>query len=161
MKRKIRSQSELGRIKRHYRIRKKLSGTKDVPRLIVHRSHGNLYVQFIDDTVSHTLLSLSTNDSSFKKEFVAKGGNVEAAKKMGAYIAREASKKDIKKIVSALIESKKNYVIIYPNNDIGTDIILNEYKTFKGKNEFKIFPSLLTDLTVKEKGLPLCNSFKL
>ena len=99
MKRKIKSQSELGRIKRHYRIRKKLSGTKEVPRLIVHRSHANLYVQFIDDTVSHTILSLSTNDSSFKKEFVAKGGNVEAAKKMGAYIVREASKKDIKKIV--------------------------------------------------------------
>jgi large subunit ribosomal protein L18 len=99
MKRKIKSQSELGRIKRHYRIRKKLSGTKEVPRLIVHRSHGNLYVQFIDDTVSHTILSLSTNDGSFKKEFTAKGGNVEAAKKMGAYIAREASKKDIKKIV--------------------------------------------------------------
>jgi large subunit ribosomal protein L18 len=99
MKRKIRSQSELGRIKRHYRIRKKLSGTKDVPRLIVHRSHGNLYIQFIDDMASCTLLSLSTNDSSFKKEFTAKGGNVEAAKKMGAYVAREASKKDIKKIV--------------------------------------------------------------
>ena len=99
MKRKIRSQSESGRIKRHFRIRKRLSGTKDVPRLIVHRSHGNLYIQFIDDSASHTMLSLSTNDSSFKKEFVAKGGNVEAAKKMGAYIAREASKKDIKKIV--------------------------------------------------------------
>ena len=99
MKRKIRSQSESGRIKRHFRIRKRVSGTKDVPRLIVHRSHGNLYIQFIDDSASHTILSLSTNDSSFKKEFVAKGGNVEAAKKMGAYIAREASKKDIKKIV--------------------------------------------------------------
>jgi len=99
VKRKIKSQSELGRIKRHYKIRKKLSGTKDVPRLIVHRSHGNLYIQFIDDTASRTMLSLSTNDSSFKKEFTAKGGNVEAAKKMGAYIAEEAFKKDIKKIV--------------------------------------------------------------
>lgn len=99
MKRKIKSQSESGRIKRHFRIRKKLHGTKDVPRLIVHRSHGNLYVQFIDDTISHTMLSLSTNDSSFKKDFSAKGGNVEAAKKMGAYIAREVSKKGIVKII--------------------------------------------------------------
>ena len=99
MKKKIKSQSELGRIKRHFRIRKRVSGTKDVPRLVVHRSHGNLYIQFVDDTASHTILSLSTNDSSFKKEFSAKGGNMDAAKKMGAYIAREASKKDIKKIV--------------------------------------------------------------
>jgi len=99
MDRKIRSQSELGRIKRHYRIRKKISGTKEVPRLIVHRSHNNLQVQFVDDMARHTVLSLSTNDPVFKKEFGAKGGNVESAKKMGAYIAREASKKDIRKIV--------------------------------------------------------------
>jgi len=99
MKRKIRSQSELGRTKRHYRIRKKLSGTKKVPRLIVHRSLNNIYVQFIDDMAHHTILSLSTNDSSFKKEFGAKGGNIEGAKKLGAYIAKEASKKDIQKIV--------------------------------------------------------------
>lgn len=51
-------------------------------------------------------------------------------------------RKDIKEIVSGLIESKRNYVVIYPNNDLGTDIILNEYKRLKGKKEFKIFPSL-------------------
>ncbi len=51
-------------------------------------------------------------------------------------------KKDIKKIVEVAIESKKNYVVIYPNNDMGADIILNEYKKFRGKKEFKIFPSL-------------------
>ena len=99
MKKKIKSQSESGRIKRHYRIRKKMSGTKDTPRLIVHKSHNNIYVQFIDDMACHTLLSLSTNDKSFKKEFGAKGGNVEAAKKMGAYMAREASKKNIERII--------------------------------------------------------------
>ena len=70
-----------------------------MPRLIVHRSHNNLYVQFVDDMAANTILSLSTNDDSFKKEFGARGGNAEAAKKMGAYIAREASKKDIKSIV--------------------------------------------------------------
>lgn len=99
MRSKIKSQSESGRIKRHFRIRKKLHGTKDVPRLIVHRSHGNLYIQFIDDTIGHTMLSVSTRDNSFKKEFIAKGSTVEAAKKMGAYIAREASKKGIEKII--------------------------------------------------------------
>ena len=99
MKKNIKSQSELDRIKRHYRIRKRLSGTKEMPRLIVHRSHNNLYVQFVDDMAANTILSLSTNDDSFKKEFGARGGNAEAAKKMGAYIAREASKKDIKSIV--------------------------------------------------------------
>ncbi len=99
MKSKIKSQSELGRINRHYRIRKRMSGTKEVPRLIVHRSHNNIFVQFVDDMAGNTLLSLCTRDASFKKEFGAKGGNVGAAKKMGAYIAREASKKDIQKIV--------------------------------------------------------------
>lgn len=51
-------------------------------------------------------------------------------------------KKDIKEIVDALAESKKKYVVIYPNNDNGTDIILNEYKRLQGKKEFRIFPSL-------------------
>jgi large subunit ribosomal protein L18 len=99
MKRKIKSPAELGRIKRHYRIRKRISGTKDMPRLIVHRSHNNLYVQFVDDMAQHTILSLSTNDELFKKEFGEEGGNVESAKKLGTYVAKEALKKDIKKIV--------------------------------------------------------------
>ncbi|MEK6732656.1 MAG: 50S ribosomal protein L18 [Candidatus Omnitrophota bacterium] len=99
MKKKIKNQSESGRIKRHYRIRKRLSGTKEVPRLIVHRSHSNIYAQFVDDMAQSTILSLSTNDQAFKKEFGAKGGNVEAAKKLGAYIARESTKKGIQKIV--------------------------------------------------------------
>ena len=70
-----------------------------MPRLIVHRSHNNLYIQFVDDMAAHTILSLSTSDDSFKKEFGAKGGNVESAKKMGAYMAKEAYKKNIQKIV--------------------------------------------------------------
>jgi UDP-N-acetylglucosamine 2-epimerase (hydrolysing) len=54
----------------------------------------------------------------------------------------KALKKDIKKIVSTLIDSKKNYVVIYPNNDMGSDIILKEYKRLKKDNHFKVFPSL-------------------
>jgi large subunit ribosomal protein L18 len=98
MKKKIRSKSESGRIKRHYRIREKVSGTKDVPRLSIHRSHKNLYVQFIDDIEHGTLLSLSTHDSVFKKD-CPKGGNIQAAKKMGIYIAEKAKEKDIEKVV--------------------------------------------------------------
>lgn len=94
----IRSKSEAGRIKRHYRIRRSVSGTKDKPRLSVHRSHKNLYVQFIDDMANATLLSLSTNDKVFKKE-CAWGGNIEAAKKLGVYISREAKKKGIEQVV--------------------------------------------------------------
>ena len=48
----------------------------------------------------------------------------------------------IRKSVDALIESKKNYIIIYPNNDLGSDIILNEYERIKTANNFKIFPSI-------------------
>ncbi|MBY0145907.1 UDP-N-acetylglucosamine 2-epimerase [Neobacillus niacini] len=49
---------------------------------------------------------------------------------------------NIKHIVDALIESKRNYVVIFPNNDEGSDIILNEYKRLKDNNNFKIFPSM-------------------
>jgi len=83
MRKKFKNKSELGRIKRHYRIRKTASGTKERPRLNVHRSHKNLYVQFIDDISNTTLLSLSTNDKEFKKT-CSQGKNIEAAKNFGA-----------------------------------------------------------------------------
>ena len=98
MKKKIKNKSELGRIKRHYRIRKVISGTKDMPRLAVHRSHKNLQVQFVDDQANVTLLSVSTNDKAFK-DACKFGGNVKAAKAFGAYAAAEAKKKKIEKIV--------------------------------------------------------------
>ncbi|NQT75047.1 MAG: 50S ribosomal protein L18 [Candidatus Omnitrophica bacterium] len=98
MRKKFKNKPELGRIKRHYRIRKVVSGTKERPRLSAHRSHKNLYVQLIDDMSNTTLLSLSTNDKGFKKE-CANGGNVEAAKKLGACISREAKKKGIESVV--------------------------------------------------------------
>lgn len=98
MKRKIRNQAEAGRIKRHYRIRKAVSGTKEIPRLCVHRSLNNLYVQFIDDIAQCTILSCSTNDKEVKKE-IKSGGNLDAAKKLGSYIAQEAKKKGIEKVV--------------------------------------------------------------
>jgi len=51
-------------------------------------------------------------------------------------------KKNIEETVSALIESNKNYIVIYPNNDKGSDIILKEYARFKKKKNFKVFPSI-------------------
>lgn len=54
----------------------------------------------------------------------------------------ETLEKDIKVVVSTLIESNKNYIVIYPNNDRGSDIILREYKRFSNKMNFKIFHSL-------------------
>lgn len=98
MRKKIINKAESGRIKRHYRIRKKVSGTKDKPRLNVHRSHKNLCVQIIDDVAGMTLASFSTNDKDFKKNCKS-GGNVEAAKKFGTYISGEARKKGIEAVV--------------------------------------------------------------
>lgn len=98
MKKKIKNKSELGRIKRHYRIRKNISGTKEKPRLAIHRSNKNLYAQLIDDTLSATMLSVSTNDKAFKKDRNW-GGNVDTAKKLGAYLSSEAKKKGIEQVV--------------------------------------------------------------
>ena len=98
MIKKFKNKSEQGRIKRHYRIRKTVSGTKQRPRLSVHRSHKNLYVQFIDDLANATLLSLSTNDKEFKKT-CGHGGNIETSKKFGPYVSKEAKKKGIEQVV--------------------------------------------------------------
>ncbi|HDP16323.1 MAG TPA: 50S ribosomal protein L18 [Candidatus Omnitrophica bacterium] len=98
MKKKIKNKAELGRIKKHYRIRKDVSGTKEKPRLAVHRSNKNIYVQLIDDSLGATVLSVSTSDKAFKKDSNW-GGNVDAAKKLGAYLCGEAKKKGIAQIV--------------------------------------------------------------
>lgn len=48
----------------------------------------------------------------------------------------------IGQVVDSLIQSSKNYIVIYPNNDKGSEIILNEFKRLEGKNNFRVFPSL-------------------
>ncbi|MBU4312889.1 MAG: 50S ribosomal protein L18 [Candidatus Omnitrophica bacterium] len=98
MRKKTRNNAEQGRITRHYRIRKGLSGTKDKPRLVVHRSHKNLYVQLVNDMDNRTLLSISTDDKDFKKD-CKWGGNLDAAKKLGAYVSQEVKKKGIEEVV--------------------------------------------------------------
>lgn len=81
---------------RHARVRNKVFGTNDIPRLNVFRSNGNIFAQIIDDTKGVTLVSASSIDKELK---LSNGGNVEAAAKVGKLIAERAKKKKIKNIV--------------------------------------------------------------
>ena len=83
------------RARRHKRVRTKISGTAECPRLCVFRSNSNLYVQVIDDTAGNTLVQASTLD----KEVKTKKSNKEAAKEVGALIAKRALEKNIKTVV--------------------------------------------------------------
>ena len=85
----------LERTRRHARVRTKVVGTAERPRLCVFRSNSNLYVQIIDDTKGVTLVGASTLD----KEVKTKHSNKEAAKEVGALIAKRAMEKDIKTVV--------------------------------------------------------------
>ena len=83
------------RIKRHQRVRGKISGTAERPRLCVFRSENNIYAQIIDDVAGNTLVAAS----SVEKGFEGSGGNVEAAKKVGAKVAERALQKGIEEVV--------------------------------------------------------------
>ncbi len=79
---------------RHKRIRKNLSGTKEMPRLNVFRSNSEIYAQVIDDTTGHTLVSSSSRELK-----LANGGNIEAAKAVGKDVAQKCKKAKINKVV--------------------------------------------------------------
>lgn len=83
------------RLKRHYRVRNKISGTNECPRLNVFRSANHIYAQIIDDQAGVTLVSAST----IEKGFGGKGGNKEAARKVGQSVAEKAKAKGISKVV--------------------------------------------------------------
>ena len=83
---------------RHARVRSKISGTADRPRLNVYRSLNNIYAQVIDDTTGNTLVSASTLDEEVKAS-VKNTGNKEAAKAVGALVAKRAIEKNIKNVV--------------------------------------------------------------
>ena len=83
------------RLRRHRRVRGKISGTAARPRLDVFRSAKHIYAQIIDDVAGVTLCSASTQESGFE----GKGGNKEAAKKVGAIIAERAMAKGITEVV--------------------------------------------------------------
>ena len=92
-----RSRAEL-RAKKHMRIRNRLSGTTERPRLAVFRSNNHMYAQIIDDTVGKTLVAASTVEADVKKE-LEKTNNVDAAAYVGKVIAERAVEKGIKEVV--------------------------------------------------------------
>ena len=81
---------------RHARIRNRVSGTSELPRMCVYRSLKNISVQIIDDTKGITLVSSSSVNKDLK---IKNGGNVEASKLVGADIAKKAKKAKITKVV--------------------------------------------------------------
>ena len=83
------------RIKRHKRVRAKISGTPERPRLNVFRSATNIYAQIIDDVNGVTLAAAASNE----KDFGMYGGNIEAAKKVGLMVAERAKAKGIDTVV--------------------------------------------------------------
>ena len=94
---KKKSRSEI-RAKKHRRMRNKLSGTTECPRLAIFRSNNHVYAQIIDDTVGKTLVAASTNEADVAKE-LDKTNNVEAAAYVGKVIAERATDKGIKEVV--------------------------------------------------------------
>ena len=86
------------RQKRHTRVRGKVSGTSERPRLNVFRSGTNIYAQIIDDSVGHTLVSASTLEKEIKAE-LENTDTVDAAAYIGTVVAKRAIEKGIKEVV--------------------------------------------------------------
>lgn len=91
----IKPDRNTARLKRHLRVRKKISGTTECPRLNVYRSAKHIYAQIIDDVKGVTLAAAS----SAVKGFSANGANKEGAKLVGTMIAKAAMEKGIKDVV--------------------------------------------------------------
>lgn len=87
------------RLRRHLRLRKKIAGTTERPRLSVFRSLHHIYAQVIDDTQGITLVTASSIDPELREKLKGKCGNIEAAKVVGATIADRAVAKGIKQVV--------------------------------------------------------------
>ncbi len=83
---------------KHKRVRNRISGTAERPRLAVFRSNNHMYAQIIDDTAHHTLAAASTLEKDVKAE-LEKTNNVEAAAYLGTVIAKKAQEKGIKAVV--------------------------------------------------------------
>ena len=86
---------KMERTRRHLRVRRKISGTAERPRLCIYRSNSNIYVQIIDDVAGKTLVQASTLD----KEIKTKYANKEAAKEVGTLIAKRAADNKITEVV--------------------------------------------------------------
>jgi large subunit ribosomal protein L18 len=88
----------IGRLRRHRRVRKRLAGTPDRPRLCVFRSNKHIYAQVVDDESGRTLLSVSTLSPELKGQ-LPKTGDVQAAARVGALVGRKCLEMGIKKVV--------------------------------------------------------------
>ncbi len=88
---------ERKRLFRHKRIRKKVVGTTEIPRLCVHKSSNNFYAQIIDDSTGKVLAGMSTLEKTIKGKF-PHNGNITAASALGEAFAVELQKKGIKKV---------------------------------------------------------------
>ena len=97
-----RTDSNLQRLKRHKRVRGKISGTSERPRLAVYRSNAHISAQIIDDVNGVTLVSAS----SYEKDFEGLGSNKAAARKVGETIAKRA----IEKGISAVVFDRGGYI---------------------------------------------------
>ena len=86
------------RIRSHNRIRQKVSGTAERPRLAVFRSLKGIYVQAVDDEAGHTISAASTLEKAFKDQGKA-GWNIEAAKAVGTHIAKRLLEKGVTQVV--------------------------------------------------------------
>lgn len=85
------------RWKRRIRVRKKISGTPEMPRCCVYRSNNHIYAQIIDDTVGRTLVAASTMSKELKGD-LKNTGNKEAAVKVGRLVAQKALEKGIQRV---------------------------------------------------------------
>jgi large subunit ribosomal protein L18 len=86
------------RVKKHLRVRKKVYGTAERPRLCVFRSEKHIYAQVINDDLGTTLAAASSTDKELK-ETLALGSNKEAAKAVGSLVAKKAIEKGVKEVV--------------------------------------------------------------
>ena len=91
------SRSEV-RVNKHRKLRNRLSGTAECPRLAVFRSNNHMYAQIIDDTVGNTLVAASTLDKDVKAE-LEKTNNVDAAAYLGTVVAKKALDKGIETVI--------------------------------------------------------------
>ncbi|MCW2277800.1 50S ribosomal protein L18 [Heliophilum fasciatum] len=86
------------RSKKHLRVRKRVNGTNERPRLCVYRSLNHIYAQVINDITGQTLVAASSLEAAFKEAELS-GGNLEGAKKVGELVAKKALEKGIDKVV--------------------------------------------------------------
>lgn len=116
--------AKAGRERRKKRVRRKIFGTSDRPRLSVYRSLKHMYAQLIDDISGHTLLTVSTLNNEFKKMY-SRGNNKKAASLLGGLLAREAERIGVKKVkfdrgrfsyhgrIKALADSAREHGMIF------------------------------------------------